>query len=100
MSGERKQDLMHSKCIYKTYVHIIWNVFGGLAKNEKLKGGIIKYRENNGMPCEKILSKRTEVQQNTFMSKEHKAYIFLKTYTEIYTLKYKNACIVYYFAVF
>lgn len=30
------------------------------------------------------------------MSREHKAY----TYLRIYTLKYKNACIVYYVAVF
>lgn len=48
------------------------------------------------MPCEEILSRRTEVQQNTYMSREHKAF----TYLRIYTLKYKNACIVYYVAVF
>lgn len=49
------------------------------------------------MLCEKILSRReTEVQQNTYMSREHKAY----TYLRIYTVKYKNACIVYYVAVF
>lgn len=49
------------------------------------------------MLCEKILTRReTEVQQNTYMSREHKAY----TYLRIYTLKYKNACIVYYVAVF
>jgi len=49
------------------------------------------------MPCEKnTVTKRTEVQQNTYMSREHKAY----TYLRIYTLKYKNACIVNYVAVF
>ena len=49
------------------------------------------------MPCERnTVTKRTEVQQNTYMSREHKAY----TYLRIYTLKYKNACIVYYVAVF
>lgn len=45
---------------------------------------------------ENTVTKITEVQQNTYMSREHKAY----TYLRIYTWKYKNACIVYYVAVF
>lgn len=46
------------------------------------------------MLCEKnTVIKRTEVQQNTYRERAY-------TYLRIYTLKYKNACIVYYVAVF
>lgn len=103
--GKEKQDLMHSTKKKNAYTKPMYTSFemflGILPKNENWRGEKkLNIEKKNGMPCEEILSRRTEVQQNTLMSKEHKAYIYLSTYTEIYTLKYKNACIVYYFAVF
>lgn len=44
----------------------------------------------------KYCHRELKCNKNTYMSREHKAY----TYLRIYTLKYKNACIVYYVAVF
>lgn len=51
------------------------------------------------MQCEKnTVTNRAEVQRTTCMSREHKAYTYLRI--DIY-MKYKKACIVYYYlAVF
>lgn len=61
-----------------------------------MKGEKLNINKEWNAVGENTVTKRTEVQQNTYMSREHTAY----TYLRIYTLKYKNACIVYYVAVF
>lgn len=74
---------------------------GVLPKKNKDEGEKLNINKGWNAMCENTVTKRTEVQQNTYTSREHKAY----TYLRIYTLKYKNktkknACIVYYVAVF
>lgn len=65
-------------------------------QKRKLRGEKLNINKQWNAVWENTVTNRTEVQQNTYMSRKHKAY----TYLRIYTLKYKNACIVCYVAVF
>lgn len=97
MVGERKKRLdalkTHIQNIFT--VHVLWNVFWSFAK-KKLMGKKLNINKQWNAVWDNNVTNKTEVQQNTYMSREHKAY----TYLRIYTMKYKNACIVYYVAVF
>lgn len=95
MSGERKNKRLDA---LKTHIqNICTHILKGFWEFcQKTKEGKIKYKQTVECHVRKYCHKEKEVQQNTYTSREHKAY----TYLRIYTLKYKNTCIVYYVAVF
>lgn len=95
MSGGGGGVWMHWKCIYKTYVQNLWNVFRSLARDkEKLKSKI-NIKKARGMPCEENTVKQRSATKHLYVQKKHS--LSISKHTEIYTweyLKIKKACIV------